>query len=295
MKILLTLLLLMTATLLQATELKLVVPYSPGGSSDRVARLIEQELTDSKYKVIIEYRLGAGGSVAANYVASVRNETVLFMASTGLVTATNVNYNVETDFVLVDYIGTDPLLLVVKSDGTIRTFKDLIVQSREKFLPYGSAGIGTSSHIAAAIVSKNNSNFIHVPYKGSAAALTDLLSGNILWEFDSHASIGEFITSGRIKPIAVYGKNRMSAYPTIPTLKELGYNDYGIYRWHALVANRDADPQVIQYINDRLNRAEFKQKIQDLHIDTVKPAHVNRFFQHEANQARQLFQGIKLQ
>lgn len=295
MKILLTLLLSIASTLLQATELKLVVPYSPGGSSDRVARLIEQELTDSKYKVTIEYRLGAGGAIAANYVAGVRNETVLFMASTGLVTATNVNYNVETDFVLVDYIGTDPLLLVVKSDSTIKTFKDLIAQSREKSLPYGSAGVGTSSHIAAAIVAKNNSNFIHVPYKGSAAALTDLLSGNILWEFDSHASIGEFIASGRIKPIAVYGKNRMSAYPKIPTLRELGYNDYGVYRWHALVANRDANPQVVQYINDRLNQAEFKQKIQDLQIDTAKPAHVNRFFQHEAAQARQLFQGIKLQ
>ena len=295
MKILLTLLLSMATTLLQATELKLVVPYSPGGPTDRIARTVERELSNGPYKIVVEYRLGAGGAIAANYVAGVRNETVLMMASTGLITASGINYNVETDFVLVDYIGTDPMLLVVRNDSAIKDFRDLISLARNRTVPYGSGGVGTSSHIAGAIVAQNNSNFIHVPYKGSAAVLTDLLSGTVYWAFDSNSSVREFIINGRLLPVAVYGKNRMSAYPNIPTLRELGYNDYGIYRWHALVANRDADPQVIQYINERLNQAEFKQKIQDLQIDTAKPAYVKRFFQHEANQARQLFQGLKIQ
>ena len=295
MKTLLTLLFLFTTTLAQAIDVRLVIPYSPGGPADRIARIIERELADGPYKIVVEYRLGAGGAIAANYVAGVRNETVLMMASTGLITASGINYNVETDFMLVDYIGTDPMLLVVRNDGTIKDFRDLITLARNRTVPYGSGGIGTSSHIAGAIVAQNNSNFIHVPYKGSAAVLTDLLSGTVHWAFDSNASVNEFIASGRLLPLAVYGKNRMSAYPTIPTLKELGYNDYGIYRWHAVVANRDADPQVVRYVNDRLNRAEFKQKIQDLHIDITKPAYVKQFFRHEATQARQLFQSLKLQ
>ena len=239
--------------------------------------------------------MGAGGAIAANTVAATRGETVLMMASTGLITATGINYNVETDFVLVDYIGTDPMLLVVKNDGIIKDFRELIAYTRNHTVPYGSGGIGTSSHIAGAIVAQNNPNFIHVPYKGSAAVLTDLLSGTVRWAFDSNASVSEFITSGRLLPLAVYGKNRMPAYPNVPTLKELGYNDYGIYRWHAVVANRDADPQVINYVKNRLNQPTFKQKIQALQIDILKPAYVDRFFQHEAAQARQLFQGIKLQ
>lgn len=295
MKLLLTLLFLFVTTLAQASDLRLVIPYSPGGPADRIARIIERELADGPYKIVVEYRLGAGGAIAANTVAATRGETVLMMASTGLITATGINYNVETDFVLVDYIGTDPMLLVVKNDGIIKDFRELIAYTRNHTVPYGSGGIGTSSHIAGAIVAQNNPNFIHVPYKGSAAVLTDLLSGTVRWAFDSNASVSEFITSGRLLPLAVYGKNRMPAYPNVPTLKELGYNDYGIYRWHAVVANRDADPQVINYVKNRLNQPTFKQKIQALQIDILKPAYVDRFFQHEAAQARQLFQGIKLQ
>ena len=295
MKLLLTLFFLITSLVAQANEIKLIIPYSPGGSGDRIARTIERELSTGPYKIIVEYRLGAGGSVAANLVAATQKETVLMVASTGLITATGINYNVETDFKLVNYIGHEPLLLVVKNNNSIKSFKDFLKISKTNTMPYGTGGFGTSGHIAAAIVAQNNDNFIHIPYKGGSAAIVGLLGNDVSWLFESVAVTEEYIANGRLTPLAVYSDRRLLKYPNIPTLQELGYNNRGVYRWWVVIANRDADSQITSYINARLNHPSFKQKMQDLNININKPAYIDQFFQHEAAQARQLFQSLKLQ
>jgi tripartite-type tricarboxylate transporter receptor subunit TctC len=299
MKILILLCSALLSVTCHAREIKIVVPYSPGGATDQICRLLEAELSNKDYNFTLEYKIGAGGAIAANYVAGIKNNTVLFVPSNNLITApllsTNTTYDISKSFVLVDYIGAEPLLLLVNNNNSIKNYQDLIEQARYKSLPYGSAGVGTSSHISAAIIANNHLPFIHIPFKGGASALSNLLGENIKWMVDSDSISKEFILTGKIKPIAVVSKNRMKKYPNVPTLSELGVNDYGIYRWFVVVANSDADPMVLNYVKDKINTLEFKEKIKALGIDTGLPPYFNQFFVRENIQTKKMLQKIKLE
>lgn len=284
MKFLISLLFCFLSTVTLAKEIKFVIPYSAGGPTDRVTRTVLKYLNDSHYKFVPEYKLGAGGSVAANFVASAKDETVLMITSNALVSApiltSTTTYDLERDFVLVDYIGTEPLLLVVKSDSEINSFKDFLDRGKKNYMPYGSAGIGTSGHITSAIVAQNNKNFIHVPYKGSAGIVVDLLNDQLKWILDSEINIGSFLKDNRVKPIAVYSSRRLKSYPDVPTVKEIGINDRNFYRWHILVSNKNADPAVLRYVRSKLNNPQLKSEIESLGLNLDKPK-LQNFFLNE--------------
>ena len=298
MKILLTVLLLLISTVLSAKDIQLVIPFSPGGVSDQLARLIEIELSNDQYTIIVNYKVGATGAIAAKYVADTKNSTVLMLQSTGLISAPiinpSVNYDPLHDFALVKYLGAEPLLLVVKNDNTINNFGDFIKLSKTSTLPYGSGGIGSSQHLAMAVIAGNNPNFIHVPYKGAASVIADLLNGDIKWTVDSDLLQNQLIASGKTKPIAVYYSKRLKKYPNIPTVKELGINDYNQYRWHVIVANATADPKILSYVNSKLSGPNFLKKVQDLGFDTTEPDFINDFFANETVQTRRMLEHINL-
>ena len=298
MKILLTVLLLLISTVLSAKDIQLVVPFSPGGVADQLARLVETELSNDKYTIIVNYKVGAGGAIGAKYVADTKNGTVLMLPSNGLITAPminpSVNYDPLKDFILVKYLGSEPLLLVVKNDNTINNFGDFIKLSKTSTLPYGSAGIGTSGHLAMAAIAGNNPNFIHVPYKGASPVIADLLNGNIKWTVDSDLLQNQLIASGKTKPIAVYYSKRLKKYPNVPTVKELGINDYNQYRWHAIVANATADPKILLYVNSKLSTPHFLKKVKDAGLDTTEPDYINNFFLTELVQTRRMLEHINL-
>ena len=284
MKFLISLLFCFLSTVTLAKEIKFVIPYSAGGPTDRVTRTVLKYLNDSHYKFVPEYKLGAGGSVAANFVASAKDETVLMITSNALVSApiltSTTTYDLERDFVIVDYIGTEPLLLVVKSDSEINSFKDFLDRGKKNYMPYGSAGIGTSGHITSAIVAQNNKNFIHVPYKGSAGIVVDLLNDQLKWILDSEINIGSFLKDNRVKPIAVYSSRRLKSYPDVPTVKEVGINDRNFYRWHILVSNKNADPAVLRYVRSKLDNPQLKSEIESLGLNLDKPK-LQNFFLNE--------------
>jgi len=284
MKFLISILFCLFSTVSLAKEIKFIIPYSAGGPTDRVTRTVLKYLNDSHYKFVPEYKLGAGGSVAANFVASAKDETVLMITSNALVSApiltSTTTYDLERDFVLVDYIGTEPLLLVVKSDSEINSFKDFLDRGKKNYMPYGSAGIGTSGHITSAIVAQNNKNFIHVPYKGSAGIVIDLLNDQLKWILDSEINIGSFLKDNRVKPIAVYSSRRLKSYPDVPTVKEIGINDRNFYRWHILVSNKNADPAVLRYVRSKLNNPQLKSEIESLGLNLDKPK-LQNFFLNE--------------
>lgn len=293
MKLLCTLLFLLASSVVQAVDIKIVVPYPPSGSGGRVGRAVDQELNGGKYNFIIDYKPGANGTIAANYVAGVKNETVLMIGATALLAAPNIKYDVEKDFILVYYLGVDPLILVVNNSAGIKNFKDFIAHYKNKPAAYGSSGIGSASHIAAAIISQNNLNFMHVPYKTGANAMVDLLSNDLQFLFEADAVVGDFIATNKLTPLAVSNRNRLAKYPNIPTVRELGYNDYGVYRWFALVANRDADPEIIKYVIKRLDTPGFKRRLEEQGFDPTRPSYVNNLFQYEDAQLKQLFKDIK--
>jgi tripartite-type tricarboxylate transporter receptor subunit TctC len=278
------LLLLFAVSTVSARDIRLIVPFSPGGSSDQVARVLEPLLSNSDYTFVIEYRLGAGGSVAADHVARTRDETVVMVITPGLIGNPIINgssnYNVMRDFVLVQHIGIEPLLVVTSKKSGIANYKKFEEASRTQIMPYGSAGTGTSSHISAAIIANNNTNLFNVPYKGSSAVLADLITNRVTWTVDSDIVLGPHMENS-LTPIAVYARRRMPKYPTVPTLKELKINDQDFYRWHIMVANATADPAVIAHLQERFRSAKVIGAIEALGIDATPIANPDSFFKNE--------------
>ena len=289
----------MWTTLCSARDIRIVVPYAPGGAADRVARVFQTDLSNKDYNFIVEYKTGGGGATGAKSVAATKNDTVLCIVSTGFVTGNVLSpeplYDISQSFTYIDYIGNEPLMLVVKSTSPIKSYRDLITVAKTKSVPYGSGGVGSSGHIVGSIIANNNPNFIHIPYKGGSAALMDLLAGNIKLGIDSDIILNEFVTSKQLIPLAVVSKKRIQKYPNVPTLAELGVNDYGHYRWFALVSNADADPAVINYVRIKMNTPEFKKKIEELGLHTDKPAYVKYFFSYETMQTERMLKKIRLE
>ena len=258
----------------ESKPIKIIVPFTAGGPADKISRLIEKHLDSDQYQFQIEYKLGAGGLVASNYVANVK-ETVIMIHSNGfiaspIINSTSATHDVVKDFILIDHLGAEPLYLVVNSNSKINNFKEFIEQSKTQHMPYGSGGVGTSGHIAGEIISRNNPNFVHIPYKGSANIVMDILNDNIKWIIDSDMNIGSFIEDRKIKPLVVAFPHRSPKYATVPTLKELGVDDMNYYRWYIVLANKSADPKIIEYVLTRLKDPSFRSSIQQLGIETIK-------------------------
>ena len=292
------LLLLLVSSVACGRDIKLIVPYSPGGSTDRLSRMLASTLSSPEYNFIVDYRLGAGGSIAANYVAGTKNETVIMITSNGLVGNPLINhtntYDATKDFKLVDYIGAEPLLVVTSSDNQINDFRNFMQLSKTKSMPYGSAGVGSSGHLTSAIIADQNTNFIHVPYKGGSAVLVDLLARRIEWMTDSDSVLGPHINANKVKPLAVFYHTRLAQYPDVPTINELGINDRDFYRWHIMVANIDADPKVIAYLKKKLQDPEVKTNIKNLGIDTAPPKNVNNFLKSETTKLQKIIKDFNI-
>jgi tripartite-type tricarboxylate transporter receptor subunit TctC len=123
----------------------------------------------------------------------------------------------------------------------------------------------------------------------------ELLAGNVKWIVDSDIIAGEFIANGQLKPLAIVGKHRIQKYPSVPTLTELGVNDYGIYRWFILVSNSDADPVILDYVKSKIINPDFKKKINDLGVQTENPEYIKYFFPYEIRQTKQMLKKIQLE
>jgi tripartite-type tricarboxylate transporter receptor subunit TctC len=290
--------LLYIASTAHAKEVKVIIPYSAGGPTDRVARIVIKHLNGGPYKFVPEYKLGAGGAVAANFVASVKDDTVLMVTSNALVSSPLLtptsNYDLEKDFILLDYLGTEPLLVVVNTNSKIKNFKDFMQEGKTNFMPYGSAGVGTSGHLGSLIVSQNNPNYQHIPYKGSAGIIVDLLNNQLRWILDSELNVGTFIADNRVQPIAVYSRKRLLSRPEILTIKELGIKDPELYRWHILLSNALSDPEIIKYVTSKMQESALREELLKLGLDPEKPKMQN-FFLNETAKTKRLIKDFKIQ
>ena len=290
------LLFLFLSNIVFAKDIKIIVPYTAGGSTDKLARIAAEFLSNSEYNFVIDYKLGAGGAIAAAHVSN-SDETMLMATSNGLVGAPIFNgvksYSLS-DFVILDYLGTEPLLLLVKNDGKISNFKEFVEAGKTMSMPFGHGGAGTSGYLTASIIAKGNSNFISVPYKGAPNILVDLLAGNIKWAVDSTFSAGELIADKKLLPIAVYSTHRLAQFPNVPTVKELGINDRSMYRWHVLVANKNANQKVIDYVRSRMSDPVVRKEMSNIGVNTTSPKNWNTtFLEDEATKLKQINKDIQ--
>src|SRR5215213_2132345 len=226
--------------------LRIIVPFPPGGAIDAMARLLAPRLSDALGQpVVVENRAGAGGTIGTAAAAQSTDGHTLLMVS--IAHAVNpalyprLPYDSSADFLPVAPVAVVPNLLAVPAARPWRSVADLTEAARRQpgTLTYGSAGSGTSIHLAGALFcALAGIEMTHVPYRGSGPAVADLVSGRLDAMFDSVTSSAPHITSGRQRALAVTTGQRSAAYPDLPTVAEAGLPDYVVDPWFAMLAPR---------------------------------------------------------
>jgi len=244
--------------------LRLVVPFPAGGAADLMARGMAQRLgTELGQQVVIDNRGGAGGTTAAEAVARAPADGyTLFFATMGThainpALYAKLRYDPVKDFAPIGLTHTTPRVLVVGPSVPARNIAELIALAKQKAggLTYGSAGSGSSSHLSGALFENlAGVDMLHVPYKGSAPLLTDVLAGRVDMTFDSYSVYEEHIRSGRASVLAVTSATRMASLPQVPTLAEAGLRGYDVSNWLGVMAPAHTPKNVVATLNAALVR-----------------------------------------
>jgi tripartite-type tricarboxylate transporter receptor subunit TctC len=238
--------------------LRLVVPFPPGSGVDIVSRHVAPRLSEGLGQpVVIDNRGGAGGVVGAEVAAkSPADGYTLLMGTAGILTVVpalaKVNYNVQRDFAPVSVVASVPSALVVHPSLPVKTVRDLVALARARpgSINYATTGNGTLPHLAAEFLRLRASiDIVHVPYKGSAPAITDLLGGQVEMFFANMLSAMPHVTSGRLRAVAVSSVKRSPVLPAVPTMIEAGYPDFEASTWFGLLAPSGVPPEIVQRLH----------------------------------------------
>jgi len=236
---------------------KIVVPQTPGGASDALARIVAQKLNEKwQQPVVIENRAGAGGNVGMEFVAqSPADGYTLLMSYVGshAINASlykKLPFDPERDFAPVATLATLPFVLVTSQDAHFKTIQELTDLARQKPLTFGSAGNGSVNHLLGVMFNAAaGTKLEHIPYKGAAPAMQDLMSGQINMVFTSLPSVAGSIKSGTLRPIAVTSAQRSSSFPNIPTISEAGFKDFDVSPWFGLFAPAKTPSSIVKKLN----------------------------------------------
>ncbi len=240
-----------------ARPVKIVVPQTPGGASDALARIVGQRLSEQwKQPVVVENRAGAGGNIGMDVVAkSPPDGYTLLMSYVGTHAINGALYrslpfDPERDFAAVATFATVPFVAAASGKSEWRTIGDLAGAAKTRRVTYGSAGNGSVNHLLGEMFNAAAGVHLeHVPYRGAAPALTDLIGGQIDVVFTSLPSVGGFIANGSVRPLAVTSAKRSAAYRDIPTIAESGIAGFDVNPWFGIFAPAGTPPDVIRRIN----------------------------------------------
>ena len=224
---------------------KLLVGYAAGGPVDTAARSFAKFLSDElKQSVVIENKTGASGMIAAENVIRAKPDgyTLYFIASpTPTITPhiqKSANINLDKDFTYIGNIVDYTNVLVANKDLPIKSVKELVeyAKANPNAISFGSAGIGSSNQLSAELMKqKTDTEMLHVPYRGNAPAMVDVMSGKISFMFDISGTAISYIKGDKVRPLAVTSATRNKALPDVPTMIEAGIEDYAVTGWYALV------------------------------------------------------------
>ena len=250
------------------------VPFPPGGPTDAMARILATELTkELGQSVVVENRAGAGGNIGAEYLARAKPDGYTIMFGTSGPLAINhslykaLKYDPRTSFEPVIYVGYLPNILVVRPNLGVNNVQELIAKDKASpgKLNFASSGNGASSHLAGVLFNgMAGTTLVHVPYKGTGPALTDLLAGQVDMTFTDILTAMPYIKSGKVKALGVATAKRSSALPDIPTIAEQGMKGYDVSVFFGVVAPKGTPAERIKLLNQAFSRA--------LDSDTVKKA-----------------------
>ncbi len=249
--------------------IKLIIPYAVGGSTDQTGRLLAQSLsTRLGQPVVAENRAGAGGAVGHEFVAKSPADgyTLLFSAAGPLTvtphTYARLNYDPVKGFQPITLVATQPLLLVVNPALPVHNVADLVreAQARPGKLSYGSFGNGSAAHLAGEYFKTlAHVDMVHVPYKGSAPALVDVVAGQIDLMFDVFSTAAPLAKSGKLRPLAITSATRSPQFPDIPTMQQAGIAGFEAGTWFGVLAPAGTPQPVVDTLSKAIH-AELQNK-----------------------------------
>jgi tripartite-type tricarboxylate transporter receptor subunit TctC len=266
-----------------ARTVAIVVGFPPGGASDILARIIANKLSGVLGQtVIVDNRPGAGGNVAGDTVAHAAPDGYTLLLGNNAILATNetlydkIGFDPEKDFAPISLIGTQTNVLVVNRDLPVHSLAELIAVAKADpgRLNFASSGYGLAAHLAGELFKADAKvDIVHVPYKGSAPALADVIAGQDQMMFATTSGAMGFIKSGQVRALAVTSLKRTAVLPDIPTIDELGIRGFDATTWHGLVAPAGTPKPVIDTLYrgmvQVLNDPEVKQSLANLGVDVV--------------------------
>jgi tripartite-type tricarboxylate transporter receptor subunit TctC len=248
----------------------LVVPFPAGGGTDTFARPLSAQFSKLTGKtMVIDNRGGAGGNLGAGVAAkAVPDGYTLFMGAVHHSIAPSMypklDYDLERDFIPLAIVASVPHVLVVNPKNMPGDYKAFMEQVKTKpgRFNYGSAGGGTSHHLAGELFKLQTKTFItHIPYRGAGPALQDLIAGNVDMMFDGLGSSAQHIKGGRIKALMVSGSKRSPAFPDVPCAAELGFTDYNVTTWYGLWAPKGTPADVQARVIEEVRKAAATDEI----------------------------------
>ena len=263
--------------------LRWVVPFPPGGAMDAIARALGDKMSKSLGQaVVIENKPGAGGNIGAENVARAAHDGhTLMITSIGMATNkflyAKLGYDPVRDFEPVSLLAVVPNILVTNaSQSGPQSVAEVIAKAKAApgALTYASAGNGTSIHLAGEVfASQARIDMTHVPYKGSAPALSDLLGGQVNLMFDSVTSAKPHIQSGKLRALGVTGAHRSAALPGVPTIAEAGLPGYEVSPWFAVFVPAGTPKPVVAKLNasllDAMKQPEVKAKLESIGAEAI--------------------------
>ena len=256
---------------------RLVVGYAAGGATDVLARLVAQKMGEALGQpIVVENRAGANSNVGAEVVAKATPDgyTLYVFTIANTINATlydKLGYDPVRDFEPVGMIAKIPNVLVVNPKLPVKTVADYVRLAKESpdGMTFASSGSGSSIHLSGEMFrSRSGANMLHVPYKGSAPAVTDLLGGQVQSMFDNAPSALPHVKSGKLRAIAVTSAQRMPQLPDVPTVAESGLPGFDVQSWFTIAAPTGTPKPVIDKLNTALNKAlnasEVRERMRDL-------------------------------
>lgn len=293
--------------------IRLVVGFPPGGGTDIVARLVAQKLGESLgQQVIVDNRPGATGMIAAQVVAKAPPDghTLLTAHVNSQAIAPSIVaqplYDPLRDFAYIAYLGYSPNVLVVHPSTPAKNIRELVAlaKSRPGQLTFASPGVGSTNQFAGEMLRIGAGiDILHVPYKGSAPAIVDLLGGQVVMNFDTVSSTIAYIKNGRMRALAVTTPKRDPLLPSVPTMRESGFKDFEVTNWYGVAAPAGTPREIVGRLNTEINRTlqlpDITAKLDDLAVrrNPMTPEQYAAFVRTESDKYRKVAKqsGIRME